>query len=137
MKTYYHEYAHLNHAKWLEGHLRGVTISPIGKKVANLLGYVGGGLYNCPVKLNKVDWSHDFVITIVWSGTMANWDGFALTRLWVLCARLGLRVEIDAAAPGRLEISFWQREGREGGVSERLPDCEALIRDVDDDFLGE
>ncbi|MEN6610904.1 MAG: hypothetical protein ABFC24_08675, partial [Methanoregulaceae archaeon] len=96
MKTYYHEYAHKNHAKWLRV-THGITPSPLGVNVANILGYVGGGLYNCPIDIRKIDWTNTFCIRVYWRRYLCNFDDFSLSRLWVLCHRNMVRVEIDAA----------------------------------------
>ena len=149
MKTYYKEYAHKEHGQWLAEHLN-ITPSPLGIAVANILGYVGGGLYNCPINLKNTDWKHNFCIEVIWEGDLTNWDDSGLSRLWVLCHRKKIRVEIGATivdssylddddqhvsshAPA-LNLVFHQRESREGGVMDRLPDCEDMIRDIDDDF---
>jgi hypothetical protein len=36
-----------------------------------------------------------------------------------------------------LNLVFFQRDSRTGNLMDRLPDCEEIIRDIDDDFLGE
>jgi len=155
VKTQYGEYAHNNHAAWLSGHLK-IKPSPLGAKIANILGYVGGGLYNCPVDLRKTDWTNTFIIKVIWKNNhLTNWDDFALSRLWVRCHREMIRVEIGVGEyeeippdlddegeypqPGPttysgLELCFWQRESRTGLIQCRLPDCEDMIRDIDDDF---
>jgi hypothetical protein len=148
MKTYYHEYAHDNHAKWLSELLK-IAPSELGEKVANVLGYVGGGLYNCPIDINKIDWKNQMYIDIPWKEELANWDDSDLSRLWVLChrnmLRVGIRADITKSedhidAVGEpyevptLILSFYQRNTREGSVMNRLPNCEDMIRDIDDDF---
>jgi hypothetical protein len=154
MKTYFHEYAHKKHAKYVED-VTGKKISDLGKKVANILGYVGGGIYNCPIDITKIDWEHDYCIRVFWHMPLVNFDGFALSKLWVLCHRNMVRVEIDAVkyksyyhdededseiqheyTAVALSLMFHQRKTRTGCVSERLPDCEDMIRDIDDDYNG-
>lgn len=152
MKTYYTEYAHRRHENWLRDRLK-VNLSPLGATVANILGYVGGGLYNCPVDIKKTDWTNTFIISVIWKNNhLTNWDDFALSRLWIRCHREKIRVEISVGEyeeiPGEMDdddyaepvkktgliLSFWQRETRTGLVQCRLPDCEDMIRDIDDDF---
>lgn len=132
------QYAHNDHYKWLlkkDGKLSsGRDISELGKTVANLLGFVGRGLYNCPIKHNSVEWDDDRYIKVVWSRSMSNWDFLGLSLLWVECHRRMLRVTISGVAPGRISLEFWQRKTREGGTAERLPDCEEMIAMVDKSF---
>lgn len=127
------EYAHKGHAGWLQGHafMEGKTISPLGIEVANILGYVGRGLYNAPISIKKIDWTDNYCIQVIWSTDLCSWDRFDLSALWVCCCRRKIRLEIDAAAPGRLRLTFHQRRSREGTVDKRLPDCEEIIRYVD------
>jgi hypothetical protein len=141
MKTYYHEYAHQNHAKWLSEQLK-ITPSTLGEKVANVLGYVGGGLYSCPIDINKIDWKNQKYIDVPWNEELTNWDDSDLSRLWVICHRNMLRVGIRSEATESddyitptLILSFYQRDTRKGSVMKRLPDCEDMIRDIDDDFM--
>ena len=96
MKTYYHEYAHQNHANWLSETLK-ISPSALGKRVANVLGYVGGGLYNCPIDINKINWENQIYIDVPWKEELTNWDDSNLSRLWVLCHRNMLRVGISAS----------------------------------------
>ena len=153
MKTYYDEYAHNNHGNWLRKQLN-IVPSPIGIKVANLLGYVGGGLYNCPIDLKEVNWKNEDFIEVIWKKNLTNFDDSSLTRLWVLCHRNMIRVEIGAALhelpkdedddeyeepqhSPEINLLFHRRTTREGYLSERMPDCEEMIRDIDDDFKEE
>lgn len=150
MKTYYNEYAHTNHAKWLSETFH-IVPSALGELVANILGYVGGGLYNCPIDLRKVDWTRQTFIEVVWSGDLTNWDDSSLSRLWVLCHRNMVRIQIGATVTESFErndyggepivshtpellLGFHKRETREGSLMDRLPDCEDMIKDIDDDF---
>jgi hypothetical protein len=152
VKTQYNCYAHHNHGNWLRKNLH-INPSPLGATVANILGYVGGGLYNSPIDLKKVEWTNTFIVSVIWKNNhLTNWDDFALSRLWVRCHREMIRVEISVgeyeeipedmdddeyAEPVKhvgLLLQFWQREKREGNVMGRLPDCEEMIRDIDDDF---
>ena len=127
------DYARMNHAGWIE-QATGQKCSPLGREVANLLGFVGGGIYNAPVAHGNVDWTDPQMIAVVWSRELCNWDHPTLSLLWVECHRRKLRVEIEGVAPGRLRLRFWQRTTREGGMGERLPNCETVVRICDSMF---
>ena len=152
LHSYYREYAHTGHSNWLKGHLK-INLSPLGAKVANLLGYVGGGLYNCPIDLKKINWASNRAIEVVWKNNhLTNWDDFTLSRLWICCHREMLRVEISVGeyeeTPDNMDddeyadpvkyhallLSFSQRQTRTGGTMDRIPDCEEMIGIVDSDF---
>ncbi|OGL46999.1 MAG: hypothetical protein A2161_13770 [Candidatus Schekmanbacteria bacterium RBG_13_48_7] len=130
-------YASMDHAWWIECSLKPrQRISLLGRTVANIIGYVGDGIYNCPIPYNKTDWTDDYYIKILWNGSMANWDFMVLSKLWILCHRKKIRVEISPCNPQYLKLEFWQRKTRSGSLSERLPDCEEVIKIIDDDFQG-
>lgn len=127
-------YAHNNHWEWIAGNTR-QPISDLGKAVANVLGYVGRGIYNAPINVDRVDWTDERYIVVTWSGPMANWDFPTLSLLWIECHRRMLRFELSACAPRRLKLEFWQRKSREGSTSARMPDCEEMIQMVDREFM--
>jgi hypothetical protein len=123
-------YAGNYHSKWLEQQLQH-PCSALGREVANILGYVGNGLYNAPINIEKIDWTHPYIIEVVWSSYMASWDFPVLTRLWVECTRRMVRVSVEGCAPRRLKLQFHKRHQRNGDVFERLPDVEELVAMVD------
>lgn len=128
-------YAYMDHAGWVEKNLRPPQeMSPLGKRVANIIGYAGGGIYNCPVNVNKTDWTDPYYIKVLFGKYLCNWDFCDLSKLWILCHRKMVRVEINPCSPTHLKIEFWQRKKRDGGTSERLPDCEEMIEMVDSEF---
>lgn len=150
MKTEYRHYANFDHAEWLEKNLVR-QISPLGKKVANILGYVGGGLYNCPIDIEKISWQDNDFIEVPWQGRLSNFDGASLSRLWIRSHRELIRVEISTTVIGKIHdfdedeeenpgksycllLLFTQRESREGSIITSIPDCEKMIKDCDDDF---
>jgi hypothetical protein len=119
-------YAHNNHWQWVEG-ATGQEMSELGKNVANIIGFVGGGIYNAPIKAQSVDWTHPERIEVNWSGELCNYDFMTLSALWIACHRSIIRVSISVATFGILKLKFWQRSQREGDIFKRLPDCEAMI----------
>jgi len=128
-----HPYAHESHYMWVESRCK-IACSPFGRKIANIIGYVGNGIYNAPIKPEKVDWDDEDYIVVNWGGDLTNWDNKSLSKLFVLCARQMIRFTIEPSSPSTIKLSFWQREGRTGGISHCLPDAEDLIKDIDNDF---
>ena len=129
----YKEYAHEEHYQWVESNNK-IKCSELGKTVANIIGFVGGGIYNCPVNHRKTDYTDKYYIKVHWRQYMSNWDFSGLSLLWIICHRRKVRVSISAVAPKILKLEFWQRRTRKGSMSERLPDCEEMIGMVDEMF---
>ena len=110
-----------------------VELSPLGEKVAYVIGRLsyGRSVYEAPVKYENVDWSNPTTISVIWSGPLASWDRMDLSLLCMITNRLMMRVKVNAITCGRLELTFSQRESREGQTYERLPHCEDILRDID------
>ncbi len=129
-------YANMDHAGWVQRQIKS-EMSPLARKVADVIGYTFNGIYNAPINTRKTDWTDTRCISVIQQhGTISNWDFCELSKLWVRCHRECLRVTISAAAPHRLRLLFHQRDTREGSVSRRMPDCEEIIAMVDADFAG-
>ena len=125
-------YAHNEHFEWIES-AYDVKCSEIGKQVANILGYVGRGIYNAPFNTKKVDWTHPICIEVNWGQSMANYDGCQLTNLIIECHRRKVRVSIQPNMR-TLKIMFWQRSSRTGSMFERMPDIEDMIKSQDEQW---
>jgi len=130
-------YAHNNHAAWLERSY-GVKCSPLGSEVANVLGYIGNGLYNAPVKLARVDWAESRCIKINWytGHGLANFDFDELTKLVLECHLRLMRVEIKASNCQYIGLFFSQRKTREGSDWDRMPSIEEMIERNSADWEG-
>ena len=126
-------YANFDHARLVERNTK-QEMSDLGKAVANVLGMVGSGIYNSPINVSKTDWTDSYYIKVLWRGYLSNWDFAELSYLWILCHRRMIRVTISPCNPQCLKLEFWQRKKRGGGTSERLPDCEEMLKLVDDQF---
>lgn len=127
-------YAHNNHYKWIESN-ENVKCSELGKEVANILGFVGGGIYNAPISYHKTDWAHENYIEVIWEGYMSNYDFARLTYLLIECFERMIRVTINPHAFRYLKLQFWKRYTREGSISERLPTLETMI-DIQNKLYG-
>lgn len=125
-------YAHDKHYEWIES-AHNVKCSDLGKQVANILGYVGRGIYNAPFKTEKVDWANTRCIEVNWGKSMANWDGCYLTNLVIECHRRMVRVSIGPNMR-TMKIQFWQRKSRTGSMGERLPDIEEMVKSQDEEW---
>jgi len=60
---------------------------------------------------------------------LATFDFDLLTRLVVLCHDAALRLEVSAANPHNVRLSFWQRQ-RTGGMSKRHPTMEEATHGI-------
>ena len=125
-------YAHDKHYEWIELAYK-VKCSDLGKQVANILGYVGQGIYNAPFKRDTVDWTNKEWIEVNWRKSMANWDGCALTNLIIECHRRMIRVSIQPNMR-TMKIMFSQRKSRTGSMIERLPDIEEMVKSQDEEW---
>ena len=121
------EYANNDHWKWVQALKKDESMSALGKTVANILGYVGYGIYNCPISHNRIDWTDDYCIVINWRHPLSNWDFDNLTRLVLECHERLVRIDLTGSAPGYIRMIFHQRKLREGNMSERMPTIEEMI----------
>ena len=139
-------YANADHAGWIESQnvatnryrrsrKRGKPLpdlpeklSPFQARVMNILGIVGGGIYNAPIAYDRIDWDRGFHgVSVTWRYRgFATWDGCDLTMLVFLCHEARIRCEIDPAGPHMLRLSFWQRAA-EGDICERHPNLDEAV----------
>ena len=119
-------YAHDNHHEWVERNC-GVKCSELGKNVANILGYIGCGIYNAPINVEKVDWANERYIRVNWERGLSNYDGQALTDLVLVCHQKMVRISVSPCNFHLLKLEFWQRHQREGDVSRRLPTMQTML----------
>lgn len=119
-------YANFDHAGWLRDHIRGRGLSPLGERVATIIGITGGGIYNAPVNLDKVDWSDAQMIRLVWQRDLDTFDFDRLTKLVFLCHEARIRCELDGCGPHLIRMSFWQRAAT-GDISHRHPNLEEAV----------
>lgn len=110
-------------------------MSPLGRTVADALGYVYRGLYHLPRgPLDRADWTNTRCISIIvpaWSFELSTWDSDLLTRLVVVCSDMMLRLDLQGANGQYVRLVFHQRWQREGGTGERIPTLEehvAMVR---------
>jgi hypothetical protein len=92
-------------AGWLNCSREAKDISPIGVKVANVLGQVYQGLYNAPVNHEKVSWSYQIPAVTVY-GSLSTYDDPRLTVLVLACLQAELEVGIYGSFKGYSKLIF-------------------------------
>lgn len=122
------EYAHNNHYKWIEKSLN-IKCSNLGIDVSNILGFVGRGIYNCPINPAKTDWTHSDYIEVIWMGYFSNYDFSQLTELLIECFERMIRITINPHSFRYLKLQFWKRKTRDinSDIHLRLPTLEYMI----------
>jgi len=138
-------YQHMDHAGWAADNNAAANqinrnrksykpapekLTEFQAKVMDILGMVGGGIYNAPINWDKIDWgtgNRRSGMFVPWrDGRMATFDFYPLTSLVFLCHEARIRCEIRAKAVGYFELSFFQRS-HEGGMSERHPNLDEAV----------
>ena len=92
-------------ADWIRSALK-IEPSPLGVKVADLLGIVYGGIYNAPLTPKRVNWSDDQCVIAKVSQGVATHDDNKLTKLVLGSHALAIRLCIGACNPQYIELMF-------------------------------
>lgn len=136
-------YNRMDHARWVEQNNAAANeiyakrrayrpapekLTRFQAKVMDILGMVGGGIYNAPINWEKVGWSvGGRGLFVPWrDGRMSTFDFYALTNLVLLCHEARIRCEIRAKAAGHFEMSFFQRS-HEDGLASRHPNIDEAV----------
>lgn len=117
-------------SEWIERQPYGKAISPLGRRVADLLGDLFLGIYHIDSDVRRVDWSnthHLKLTTYAKGGQFATYDGCLLTRLVILAHDRCLRVEIEPAGPKYLRLTFHGRSRESAEQWGRHPTIEDAI----------
>lgn len=113
----------------------GIEPSPLGEKVANILGVVYQGIYHIPEKDRKnIDWSNKDFIVVEIRRNLATYDVGMLTWLVVLCHDQCIRLDIHPSNKIALKLVFTQRT-RDGLSHERMPTMEDHLKIIRDSQL--
>ncbi|GJE01464.1 hypothetical protein [Methylobacterium isbiliense] len=138
-------YVQMDHAGWVETNMAAMRLcgrkpprgditrgpfacpeklSPFQARVMNILGLVGGGIYNAPIPWDAVQWKGwgPDAMAVPWraSADLATFDGHGLTALVFLCHEARIRCSIRNHGVNHLLLCFWQREAC-GGSMRRHP----------------
>lgn len=138
-------YARMDHAGWVQRQIDAYRTIPIryaadkkraaqGKgwyaapekltefhtRVFDILGIVGGGIYNAPISWDTVEWRLRNAIAVTWSRDLSTFGFASLTYLVVLCHEARIRCNIEASSRGYFSLFLSQRQPA-GGFSDRHP----------------
>jgi len=140
-------YATMDHAEWMqrnnEATLRNIAtrkakppaskflppekLTPFQKKVIDIIGMVGGGIYNAPISPDRIEWTYGFNgVSVVWQREMGTFDFSQLTMLVFLCHEARIRCSVESAMK-HLRLSFWQRKA-EGDMAVRHPNLDEAVK---------
>jgi hypothetical protein len=136
-------YQFMDHAEWMESNnaaanrlnakrrgwkVQPETLTPFQKKVCDILGMVGGGIYNAPIAHDKIDWDYGWGgVSVVWKHhDLSTFDYNQLTSLVFLCHEARIRCSVAPAGPKLLRLSFWQREP-DGSMAKRHPNLDEAV----------
>jgi hypothetical protein len=142
-------YIHMDHAGWVErNNAAGRTIhntqrdkrnaaehkgylaapehlTPFQRRAFDILGIVGGGIYNAPIAWEGVYWDAR-MISVPWRNGLGTFDFSGLTRLVFLCHEARIRAEISAKARQYIEIHLSERR-HDGGMSRSHPNLDEAV----------
>lgn len=111
---------------WLKANQRVKEISPLGERVAELLGEWAGGIYHIN-DITQVEWANTYFIEVnLGYRNMATWDAADLTHLVFLAHWLCIRVEVAPKNRNTLRVLFHGRE-REGQIYKRHPRLDEAV----------
>jgi hypothetical protein len=120
-------------ADWIRKTLK-IPLSPLGERVADLLGDVCAGIYHLdPKALKRAKWDDTRSIEISLDCVnLATFDGSILTHLVILAHDACVRLEIDGrrGPRGGVVLTFHAREGRAGRLWTRHPTIEQAVANV-------
>ncbi len=89
--------------EWIRSACPEKEISPLGARVATIIGQVVRGIYHVSAEVHRTDWSKKHCIEILtsssWLANIATCDCNSLTELVLLCHDARIRLEI---CPGRV-----------------------------------
>jgi hypothetical protein len=103
------------------------TLSPFQRKVFDILGIAGNGIYNAPISWQHVRWKgYSGGISIPWRGSLSTFDFMQLTHLVFLCHEARVRCEIEPANFRFLRLIFHPRL-RFGDTWARHPDLHEAV----------
>lgn len=134
-------YQFMDHADWVEKNNRALkrtrgrrcqhlpdALTEFQKIVCDILGMVGGGIYNAPINHENIQWDESYAhaIRVVWRHEMASFDFDELTKLVFLCHTARIRVAIDGCGPHMIRLTFSERKA-EGDIAVRHPNLAEAV----------
>lgn len=149
-------YVHMDHAGWLQNCIeieqkrkpnkrerdlllecKGWHAAPnplpyFHRRAVNIIGIVGGGIYNCPISWTTAYWgvggTHNCLIASWWGDRFATFDFNKLTSLVMLAHEARVRAEISGlhVRPGHIMIGLHERR-HDRSNSERHPNLDEAL----------
>jgi hypothetical protein len=118
-------------SEYIRAVLPDALMSDLGADVADFLADWYGGMHNFvhTTNIKKVNWSNDFVISVLFNRGMETYDNDLLTKLVVMSHDRLLRVEINPRTFRHLELVFHRRK-REKSISRGMPTMEEHIANI-------
>jgi hypothetical protein len=103
------------------------VLTTFQRRAFNVLGMAGGGIYNCPINWETVEWMEN-ALSLTWGrgGGMSTWDYAELTRFVFLCHTARIRGSVEPASPHNLRIILSQRVPA-GSMSRRHPNLAEAV----------
>lgn len=122
-------YNRMDHAGWLQSHF-GRNLTPLERKVADIVGITFSGIYNAPINFKK-GWlvlpsRFPAVDVTVGNRSMATFDFNALTLLVFLCHEARIRVQVEPKTRGYWRMFFTQR-APDGPMHARHPNLAEAV----------
>lgn len=102
------------------------------RRAIDILGIVGGGIYNAPIAWRSVHWDKRSLI-VSWGNGLGTFDFMQLTRFVFLCHEARIRGYIGPLAPRYLEIAMHERAAI-GSISERHPSLDEALSEWREGF---
>lgn len=104
------------------------TLSRFQQRAFDILGIVGGGIYNCPISWDSLEWEAGTGLGVPWgpSNGFGTWDFDNLTWLVFLCHEARIRCDISPNGPKGLKIYLHPRRD-DGSISERHPNLDEAV----------
>lgn len=102
-------------------------LTPFQRRAFDILGIVGGGIYNAPIAWSGVKWRPDQIVVPMRSANiLGTWDFMGLTRFVFLCHEARIRGYIEASSPGLLKVWLSERQAT-GDISRRHPNLDEAL----------
>jgi hypothetical protein len=102
------------------------------KRAFDILGIVGGGIYNAPIAWDSVYWQPKTII-VSWYKGLGTFDFSELTRLVFLCHEARIRGYIGPLAHRYLEIHLSERVA-DGDMARRHPGLQEAVNAWREEF---
>jgi len=108
-------------ADWMRDRLayESKDLSPLGVKVANVLGQAYLGIYHIDsaVRRKTTNWGSDSAISVVVGGEVATFDASRLAMLVLCCQEAGLSMSVHGSWSGYTKLVFEEGSGDDSSLS--------------------